>query len=556
MLNPGRYKEIDYAGLLGSFIASWILHCILFVIATTTTIFYPPTANREYISIDLLFASPGSGSPEVPLAETSQSSPPHNADENDGVDIEADEPIPLKTAQTESSDELELLPVPAPKVVTKKIPTVKNTPPPVSRPKSQEVGKPPPAPVIVPASVDTDPEETTKPTAVEAAAPPPAMEVKAKSLAQSEQEKLAIETEKIRRQQDAEQKAAQERVLEETRAAEIAKTAELEKLAAEKAARLKLTAENERIQRQREAELNAAKEAQAELTRIAELEKQAAEKAARARLAAAKAQKEREAAEKARREQLVRLKTEEEKAAREKLAREHAAAEKAAKDKLEQTRLAAIPQRNINTLPAKPVGSPLSNGAANAAGTVIATATATEKPLTNIAPPIGTPQTQNQPELKGLALPPVNGDIKLIMTSEKDLIVKVLFVSYPKVRHDKPMSKKEAKEQQKLTPVVVRTAKNTLEAVIERSREGIYIFLVEPEGSEPVQGRFLLKLFETKTKTVTGRQISGQTEVVRLLMPEGILWEDDSAFSGNIEDSDSITKFNSESGLVWKEYRR
>lgn len=555
MLNPGRYKKIDYPGLLGSFIASWILHCVLFVIATTTTIFYPPTANREYISIDLLFASPGSGPPEVPLAKTSQSLFPHTADDNEAVNIEADEPIPLKTAQTEISDELELLPVPAPKVVTKKIPPAKITSPPVSRPKSKKVSKPPPAPAIVPASVKTDPEETTKPTAVEAT-PLPAMEVKAKSLAQTEQEKLAIETENIRRQQDAEQSAAQERVLEEARAAEIAKTAELEKLAAEKAARLKLAAENERIQRQQEAELNAAKEAQAELTRLAELEKQEAEKAARARLAAAKAQKEREAAEKARREQLVRLKTEEEKAAREKLAREQTAAEKAAKEKLEQARLTAMAQRSINTLPAKPVGSPLSNGAANAAGTVIATATATEKPLTNIAPPTGTPQPQNQPEFKGLALPPVNGDIKLIMTSEKDLIVKVLFVSYPKVRHDKPMSKKEAKEQQKLTPVVVRTAKNTLEAVIERSREGIYIFLVEPEGSEPVQGRFLLKLFETKAKTVTGRQISGQTEVVRLLMPEGILWEDDSAFSGNIEDSDSITKFNSESGLVWKEYRR
>ena len=47
----------------------------------------------------------------------------------------------------------------------------------------------------------------------------------------------------------------------------------------------------------------------------------------------------------------------------------------------------------------------------------------------------------------------------------------------------------------------------------------------------------------------------GQTEIARLLMPEGILWEEDSSFSGTIEDSDSVTKFNSDSGLVWKEYR-
>lgn len=555
MLNPGRYNKTDYPGLLGSFIASWILHCALFAIAATTTIFYPPTANREFISVDLLFASPGSESPAVPLAETSQSLSPHSAEDNEDVDIEADKQIPVKSAQTEISDELELLPAPAPKIVTKKTPTIKITPPPVSRPKAQKVSKPPPTPIIVPASLKTDPEETTKPTAVEAT-PPPAMEVKAKSLAQTEQEKLAVESEKIRRQQDIEQKAAQERVLEEARAAEIAKAAELEKLAAEKAAHLKQVAENERIQRQREAELNAAKEAQAESTRLAELEKQKAEKAARVRLAAAKAQKEQEAAEKARREQLVRLKTEEERAAREKLAREHAAAEKAAKAKLERARLEAITRKSINALPAKPVGNPQSNGEAKASGTVIASAMTTEKPLINFAPPTGTPQPQNQPEFKGLALPPVNGDIKLIMTSEKDLLVKVLFVSYPKMRHDKPISKKEAKEQQKLTPVVVRTAKNTLEAVIERSREGIYIFLVEQKGSEPVQSKFLLKLFETKTKSVTSREISGQTEVVRLIMPEGILWEDDSAFSGNIEDSDSITKFNSESGLVWKEYRR
>lgn len=52
------------------------------------------------------------------------------------------------------------------------------------------------------------------------------------------------------------------------------------------------------------------------------------------------------------------------------------------------------------------------------------------------------------------------------------------------------------------------------------------------------------------------REISGKTEVARLLMPEGILWEDETAFSGTIEDSDSITKLNAESGLVWKEYRR
>jgi len=37
-------------------------------------------------------------------------------------------------------------------------------------------------------------------------------------------------------------------------------------------------------------------------------------------------------------------------------------------------------------------------------------------------------------------------------------------------------------------------------------------------------------------------------------MPEGILWEDEAAFSGSMEDSEGVTKFNSETGLLWKEY--
>lgn len=552
MPNLSRYNKIDYTGLLGSFIASWILHCALFAIAATTTIFYPPTANREYISVDLLFASPGSGTPDQPEKVPAQISSLQSAELETADTIEADEPIPVKTPQTEVSSDLELLPLPAPTPAKKTITPMKTTPPPVSRPRVQKTSAPPPpAPVIVPAPAkapEADLEEAIKPATAEVE-PPPALEIQAKSLEQSAEEKLAIENEKIRRQQQAEEKAAQERAEEE--AAEVARAKELSRQEAVNAAR----AEKERIHRQLLAEQRAAKERTQEKARAAELEKREAEKAHKARLAVAKAQAKLEAAEKARQEQLVLLKKAEEKTAREKQAHELAVAEKAVKDRLEQARLAAITQKNINMQPAKPAGNQLLNGAAKAAGAVIAAAPP-EKALINVAQQTGTSKPKNQPEQKGFALPPVNGDIKLIMTSEEDLVVKVLFVSYPKVRHDKPLSKKEAKEQQKLTPIIVRTAKDTLEAVIERSREGIYIFLVEQKGSKPVTGAFSLKLFETKNKAVTGREISGQTEVARLLMPEGILWEDDSAFSGNIEDSDSVTKFNSDSGLVWKEYRR
>ena len=35
---------------------------------------------------------------------------------------------------------------------------------------------------------------------------------------------------------------------------------------------------------------------------------------------------------------------------------------------------------------------------------------------------------------------------------------------------------------------------------------------------------------------------------------EAILWDDESAFSGSMPDSNSVTKFNAATGLAWKEY--
>ena len=37
-------------------------------------------------------------------------------------------------------------------------------------------------------------------------------------------------------------------------------------------------------------------------------------------------------------------------------------------------------------------------------------------------------------------------------------------------------------------------------------------------------------------------------------MPEAILWDDDASFTGSLEDSESTTKFNAQTGLYWKEY--
>jgi hypothetical protein len=559
MINPGRYNKIDYPGLLGSFIASWILHSILFFIAATTTIFYPPTANREYISVDLMFASPGSKPTDLPQQTRANSPPLPAADQQSAAEDAADSPAPVMSAHADS--DLELLKVTAPVPETKKIvPVLKSPPPIIPKKPVHKINPPPPKPVVIPAVVkapEVEEKETVTPAVAEVA-PPSEMAIQSKTIEQTNQEKLAIENEKIRRVLEAEQQTAQLKAEEE--AQEKAKAAELQRQeAAGKAAR----AEKERIHKQQLAAQQAAEEKAREearekaIIKAAELQKQQAEKAARAKLAAEKAKMKREAAAKARSEEQARLKLAAEKAIMEKMAHERAAAEKAAQETIVKARLATVLTKEKGIAPIPSVSSGVSGNSIKAQTAVAAPAERREMPLSAV-PMVDTKENKlkNQPKRKGFALPPVAGDIKLIITSAEDLVVKALFVSHSRAHHDKPLSKKEAKAQQKLTPIVVRTTENTLEAVIERSHDGIYIFLVEPKGNKPVQGKFSLKLFETKNKPVKSREISGQTEVARLLMPEGILWEDDSAFSGNIEDSDSVTKFNADSGLVWKEYRR
>ena len=45
------------------------------------------------------------------------------------------------------------------------------------------------------------------------------------------------------------------------------------------------------------------------------------------------------------------------------------------------------------------------------------------------------------------------------------------------------------------------------------------------------------------------------TVIGRLLMPEGIFWDEEEWFTGAIENGDSVTKYNSPEGLTWKELK-
>lgn len=159
--------------------------------------------------------------------------------------------------------------------------------------------------------------------------------------------------------------------------------------------------------------------------------------------------------------------------------------------------------------------------------------------------------------------PTVAGELKLEISAPpetlKDIRISVLFREHPKAQHNWPMSKSDAMQVQTLVLKLVKPAENLLIAVIETARDGIYDFIYTSETLNASEAAIIVKIHDNGTgaqaKAVGKRPVSAKGSIAKVLMPEGILWNDESSFSGSMEDSDSITKFNTDTGLTWKEYR-
>ncbi|HTP66859.1 MAG TPA: hypothetical protein VMJ66_15815 [Geobacteraceae bacterium] len=162
-----------------------------------------------------------------------------------------------------------------------------------------------------------------------------------------------------------------------------------------------------------------------------------------------------------------------------------------------------------------------------------------------------------------IALPPLRGDLKLEIVGEDDLLqqikVTALFRDYPRARRNRPLTLSESQHSRTMSPILIRSGEKARQAVIEIAGEGVYEFVVETGSTQPVDVVFAVKLYDpgskSQTKPLGTRQIIQKESIVKVLMPEGILWSEDAAFSGSLEDSNSVTKFNSDSGLLWKEYK-
>jgi len=93
---------------------------------------------------------------------------------------------------------------------------------------------------------------------------------------------------------------------------------------------------------------------------------------------------------------------------------------------------------------------------------------------------------------------------------------------------------------------------------LARASKGVYSFIVK-SGDSSVEGmdiEFVLHKgldVERHKKYEDVAMGPGGRKVFRFVMPEAIFWDDDDYFTGTVESSNFITKFNDTTGLIWKE---
>lgn len=203
---------------------------------------------------------------------------------------------------------------------------------------------------------------------------------------------------------------------------------------------------------------------------------------------------------------------------------------------------------------AAPTGNPAS---AKPAPPVTAQLPAVREP--SVEPPREKPQAPPTEKPQAIFHPPLAGDLKLVITGDREIKVEASFREFRKGRRGKALSRWEDRSRKNIVPKAVRTGENTREAVIEITEEGIYDLRVTSADGRPVEAVFILKIRESGQGTLTkrlGRKSVLQTvTIARVLMPEGILWDDDSSFTGSMEDDASITKFDAQTGLIWREFK-
>jgi len=93
---------------------------------------------------------------------------------------------------------------------------------------------------------------------------------------------------------------------------------------------------------------------------------------------------------------------------------------------------------------------------------------------------------------------------------------------------------------------------------VSKAEKAMYIFVMENKGGTAYKADIIFRLFEGKAgeriKDVKSVELSPH-DIVKFIfiLPEAVFWDDEYYFTGTIESSDTLTKFNERTGLIWKE---
>ncbi len=93
---------------------------------------------------------------------------------------------------------------------------------------------------------------------------------------------------------------------------------------------------------------------------------------------------------------------------------------------------------------------------------------------------------------------------------------------------------------------------------VAKVEKGIYTFIIKNKGKEPYEADVVFRLFEGKAgeRLKEFRTIGLSPNAVlqfKFVLPEAVFWDDEDYFTGTLEDSYTLTKFNDKTGLIWKE---
>jgi hypothetical protein len=161
-----------------------------------------------------------------------------------------------------------------------------------------------------------------------------------------------------------------------------------------------------------------------------------------------------------------------------------------------------------------------------------------------------------KPELKGEVVLPADIEITVGLKGAKYSGISYRFLKKPhpmlrgrRQREDAMMEEFREAENEVATKRVFSFA---------MSGKGGYTFVVANSAKEAQRIDLLFRLYggriDEKIREFRGVQVGPkETVMFRFILPEALFWDDDDYFTGMVEGSDSITKFNEDTGLVWKE---